>query len=335
RARRHAHRLLRRARPAVPTGARRKAEPARRRRPGGAVRALPATRVRDPGVGDHFVGGDVVAVSRRRPRLLCYRALGLGDLLTALPALRALRRGFPDHELVVATPPELHPLVTLAGCADALLPARGQAPPIWAGGPPYFAVNLHGSGPESHSRLRRLRPHGLAAFRCERAGWTEGPPWRRDEHEVHRWARLVEETLGLAVDRGELGLSVPFQVRPGTAVVHPGGTDPRRRWPASRFGEVAARLQAAGCDVVVTGGPHEAGLAATVVRVGRLPPTSNLAGALDVRVLTGLLASATVVVCGDTGVGHLATAVGTPSVLLFGPVSPAQWGPPPDRWRHR
>lgn len=276
-----------------------------------------------------------MAVSRRRPRLLCYRALGLGDLLTALPVLRALRRGFPAHELVVATPPELHPLLALAGCADASLPARGLAPPAWPGPPPDLAVNLHGSGPQSHALLRRLRPHRLVAFRCELAGWADGPPWRADEHEVHRWARLVEETLGLPVDRRDLGLSVPFQVRPGAAVVHPGGTDPRRRWPAPRFAEVAARLHAAGCDVVVTGGPNEAGLAATVVREGGLPPTANLAGALGIRALSGLLAAATVVICGDTGVGHLATAVGTPSVLLFGPVSPAHWGPPPDRWRHR
>jgi len=40
-------------------------------------------------------------------------------------------------------------------------------------------------------------------------------------------------------------------------------------------------------------------------------------------------------VCGDTGVAHLATALGTPSVVLFGPTSPARWGPPPDRAIHQ
>ncbi|MDP8970228.1 MAG: hypothetical protein M3N52_06995, partial [Actinomycetota bacterium] len=51
--------------------------------------------------------------------------------------------------------------------------------------------------------------------------------------------------------------------------------------------------------------------------------------------LAALVAGAGRVVCGDTGVGHLATALRTPSVLLFGPTSPARWGPPPDRPWHR
>ena len=44
-----------------------------------------------------------------------------------------------------------------------------------------------------------------------------------------------------------------------------------------------------------------------------------------------MVAAAGRVVCGDTGIAHLATALGTPSVVLFGPVPPAEWGPPPDR----
>jgi ADP-heptose:LPS heptosyltransferase len=55
----------------------------------------------------------------------------------------------------------------------------------------------------------------------------------------------------------------------------------------------------------------------------------------DLRALAALVAGAARVLCADTGVAHLATALGTPSVVLFGPSPPAHWGPPPERPRHR
>jgi ADP-heptose:LPS heptosyltransferase len=81
---------------------------------------------------------------------------------------------------------------------------------------------------------------------------------------------------------------------------------------------VAAALSADGHRVVVTAGPSERDLAAAVGAEVLAP---------DLPELAALVADAALVVCGDTGVGHLATAYGTPSVLLFGPVPPAEWGP--------
>jgi ADP-heptose:LPS heptosyltransferase len=67
-----------------------------------------------------------------------------------------------------------------------------------------------------------------------------------------------------------------------------------------------------------------------VVGSGGLSPESNLCGKLDVVQLAALVANARLVICGDTGLAHLASAYGTPSVLLFGPTPPSQWGPPAD-----
>jgi ADP-heptose:LPS heptosyltransferase len=86
---------------------------------------------------------------------------------------------------------------------------------------------------------------------------------------------------------------------------------------------------------VVTGSPAERRLAAKVAALAGLPADRVLAGRTDVGGLAALVAEADLVVCGDTGIGHLATGYGTPSVLLFGPTPPAWWGPLIEPARHR
>jgi ADP-heptose:LPS heptosyltransferase len=264
--------------------------------------------------------------------LLVLRALGLGDLLTGVPALRGLRRAYPDHRLLLATPPELAGLALATGAVDQVVPARGLAPLTGPAGPD-VAVNLHGRGPESHRLLRALRPRRLVAFRSAEAGHAEGPDWRPEEYEVARWCRMLA-AHGIPSDPADLALPPPPTTRPGHVVVHPGAAHPRRRWPAERFAAVARGLAEAGGDVVVTGSAAEEQLAGRVAAAAGLPADAVLAGRTDAGELAGIVAAARLVVCGDTGVAHLASAFGTPSVLLFGPVSPAEWGPPPGRPAH-
>lgn len=85
---------------------------------------------------------------------------------------------------------------------------------------------------------------------------------------------------------------------------------------------------AGGRHVVVTGGSREAALARDVAARARLPAAAVLAGRTDLLAFASLVAHADCLVSGDTGVAHLAAAFGTPSVSLFGPTSPAEWGPP-------
>jgi ADP-heptose:LPS heptosyltransferase len=294
--------------------------------------------------------------------VLVLRALGLGDLLVAVPALRAVRRWaaatHPGAELVLAGPRALGPLL---GLTQALTPAQeqyaGRRPPVDAvldlaakdaaglldlpdawrrtrAQRPLAAVNLHGSGPASHRALAALDPGRLVAFECGEAG-VAGPPWLapgdRHEHEAARWCRLVEEALGTATDPGDLHLDPPPAGRPGAGrpvVVHPGAADPSRRWPPDRWAAVAHAVVAAGHPVVLTGGPDEVALAEDVRRRAGLPGDTVLAGRTGLGELAALVAGARLVVCGDTGVAHLASAYRTPSVVLFGPTSPARWGPP-------
>jgi ADP-heptose:LPS heptosyltransferase len=206
----------------------------------------------------------------------------------------------------------------------------------WPPGPLSLAVNLHGRGPESHRLLRSARPGRLLGFACPAAGHHDGPQWRRDEHAVSRWCRLLH-WYGIAADAADLALRRPALggLPDRATLVHPGAKSPARRWPADRFARVARALTRTGHRVVITGSPAERPLAMRVANLAGLPDGAVLAGNTGAGELAALIAHARLVICGDTGAGHLATAFGTPSVLLFGPAPPSQWGPPPDRPQHR
>jgi ADP-heptose:LPS heptosyltransferase len=263
-----------------------------------------------------------------RPVAVVLRPLGLGDLLTGVPAIRAIRTAVPEHHLVLATTEALRPLAELIDAVDEVLPARELEPLDGTGPPPELAVDLHGKGPASHEIVAALHPGRLLCFGSP--GYP-GPTWYADEHEVARWCRLVAEGLGVTADADALDLAVPPVEPPvrDVAVVHPGAAYPGRRWPPDRFAAVARHLADAGHDVRITGGPAEVELARSVASAAGLGDDAVLAGRTTSLELAAVVAAARVVVCGDTGVAHLATAYRRPSVVLFGPVSPALWGPPP------
>ncbi|MCF6745380.1 glycosyltransferase family 9 protein [Blastococcus sp. KM273128] len=280
----------------------------------------PAGTRREPASGGGQEGPSSVAV--------VLRPLGLGDLLTGVPAIRAVRAAVPGHRLVLATTTALQPLAELIDAVDEVLPARELEPLDWSGPPPELAVDLHGKGPASHVVVADLHPRRLLTFASP--GYP-GPTWYPDEHEVRRWCRLVAEGLGVAADPDALDIAVPAVPPPvrGATVVHPGAAFPGRRWPADRFAAVARHLAGQGHDVRITGGPAEVELARSVAAAAGLPASAVLAGRTTSLELAAVVATARLVVCGDTGVAHLASAYRRPSVVLFGPVSPALWGPPP------
>jgi ADP-heptose:LPS heptosyltransferase len=266
-------------------------------------------------------------------RIVVLRALKLGDFLTAVPAYRALRRAFPGARIVLAAPRALEPLIELLdgaldGIVDALplepLPPQAERADI--------GINLHGAGPQSHRVLLAAGVRTLVAFRNDAVPESvAGPAYDSREHEVARWCRLLENA-GISADPAALDLRVPAVGVPrrirGATLIHPGAASEARRWPADRWVEVARAEQQLGRRVVITGGPGEVERAHRIAAAASVPSTHVYAGRTSLRELAALVAAAGRVVCGDTGVAHLATAFRRPSVVLFGPIAPSSWGPP-------
>lgn len=258
--------------------------------------------------------------------VLALRAAGLGDLLTTVPALRAIAHLSPEA-VTLAAPRWLHPLAPLLPGVTDVVDVRGLTPTVELRGKVVF--NLHGSGPESHRALLDGRPRDLVAFQCPPI-WDFGPQWfiDPDEPERERFCRLLG-WVGVDADPDDVAL-LPPPIEPAVSdavVLHVGGTDPRRRWPAEAFAELARRLH--GHRVVITGGPGDLVTARMTAQKAGLDPDTVLAGRIALDEFASLVSAARIVVTGDTGAAHLAHAYNTRSVVVFGPASTGQWGPPP------
>jgi ADP-heptose:LPS heptosyltransferase len=170
-------------------------------------------------------------------------------------------------------------------------------------------------------------------------------PYTYYQNEVFRYLEVVgligaapvTYTPRLAVteaDRAALRAAhVPEPAGGPRVALHPGATDPRRRWPAERFAAVGDALAAEGAEILVTGTASERGLVDEVLTTMRAPARA-LVDAMPLGGLAALYAECAVVVANDTGPVHLAAAVGAATVGLFW-VGNAINGAPLDRARHR
>ena len=262
-----------------------------------------------------------------RPELLVLRALKLGDLLVAVPALHALRRAYPEHRLRYAAQGWLAEALHLVGGFE-LLPTHGLDKPLAVEpGTVDVAVNLHGSGPESQDRIEAIRARLTISHG---SGHRKGPLWKPELHERERWARLVQ-WHGIEADPLDLRLKPPpvRTLTPDATVIHVGAAYGSRLWPADRFALVASSLADAGHRIIFTGSGGERERALLVCRRAGLPDAAVVAGELTLAQFAAAVAEARLVISADTGAAHLASAFSRPSVVLFGPAPPEIWGPPP------
>ncbi|MDG4763422.1 glycosyltransferase family 9 protein [Solwaraspora sp. WMMD406] len=207
-----------------------------------------------------------------------------------------------------------------------------------------LALQLHGGGRNSNPLVAALGARVTAGLRA-----VDAPPldrWIRYvfyQPEVFRYlevAALVGAdpvTVMPSVpvtnaDRAEADRVLGPADRP-RVVLHPGASDPRRRWPADRFAAVADVLTSQGFEVLVTGIGAERDVVEQVSRAAA-GPVRTVVDQLSLGGLAGLLAGCAAVVSNDTGPLHLAAAVGTPTVGIYW-IGNLLNGAPPLRGRHR
>lgn len=290
-------------------------------------------------------------------KVAVFRALNLGDMLCALPALRALRGRLPEARITLVGLASARPVMQyFSGYFDELVEFPGDpAFPEQAVRPealPGFyrdmrargfdlALQLHGSGRQSNEIVRRMAPAQWAGFvPCEEQA-VPGRllPWPDHLHEVHRYLALMRH-IGVAAndDRlefpphpadaaqaSELAVGLGLELE-RTVFIHPGARLASRRWPLERYAELAATLIDAGWQVAITGSAGERDMArALAVHAAR--PVVNLCGVTSLGVLANLLQRGRLLICNDTGISHVAASVRAPSVVIAAGSDVHRWAP--------
>lgn len=264
-------------------------------------------------------------------RLLVLRLSALGDVIHTLPAVAALREQYDEVRWVVEAP--YRELVELVAGVEAV-PVRMKK---WGRSP-------IASRSEIAVALRAMRGAAVSVdfqglVKSAALGWLARAPLRigfarnairekpallftNRKVRVDTTKHVVEQNLELAGIRAVPSLSWERYVQPvsgefaNAIVLLPGAGKPNKLWPVERFRELAQRL---GPDVLAVWGPGERELAEAIG--ARLAPPTNL------RELAWILSRARLVIGGDTGPLHLADALGTNVVGLYGPTDPRRNGP--------
>jgi ADP-heptose:LPS heptosyltransferase len=307
-------------------------------------------------------------LAHRLRSIVVFRALKLGDMLCAVPALRALRAAQPDARIRLVTSASAarwigryddylddiavfpgHPELPEAAVDAAARPAFAATLARWQ---PDLAIQMHGDGRVTNAIVGGFGARMAAGFTRADAAPPDSRRWLPypdDGPEPLRLLALMRH-LGAAddavrashlefpvtpADVAELaasGLPARLGARP-LLCVHAGASRADKCWPPAAFARVAQHLAACHrLTVVLTGSSAERSVAAEVAAALRCDVVDATCG-LSVGAMAALIARAQLLLCNDTGVSHLAAALRVPSVVVFGVADPVRWAPL-DRNRH-
>jgi ADP-heptose:LPS heptosyltransferase len=288
-------------------------------------------------------------------KIAVFRALQLGDLLCAIPAIRALRQAFPRAEITLLGLPWACEFVTRFGMYfDRWIHFPGapglpeQTPD--AGRFDHFLdlirserfdllLQMQGNGTIVNQLLSEFGARYLAGFhngdsRMDSALFIDYP---EHIHEIKRHQLLVNH-LGIPLDGNHLefpismadeaefaALGLPL-IKGRYVCIHPGSRGAWRQWPPDHFARLGGICAEKGLQVVLTGTAGEAAITGEVARlIG--PEVVDCTGRTSLGAMAVLLRDAALLIANCTGVSHLAAALHTPSLIVSMDGEPHRWAP--------
>jgi ADP-heptose:LPS heptosyltransferase len=302
--------------------------------------------------------GILSRLANQRARVVVMRALRLGDLICATPALRSLRAALPHARITLIGLPLAREFVRRCqslddfvefpgypGIADQEInPSRTLAFLAHMQAEQYdLAIQLHGSGVFSNPFTKLLGAYTTVGFtRPDETdlGLDFSVPYPSKGREVHRLLTLMQ-TLGTPDTGDHTELTVLSEDRLalnqhsllGTLLtgdrpligLHPSAKVATRRWMPGRFAAIADHLvEAYDARIVIMGDSHEWTICEQVHTFMRYPAV-NAAGQTNLGVLIALIERLHLFISNDSGPAHIAQAVGTPSVTIFGAANVEDW----------
>lgn len=279
--------------------------------------------------------------------VLVLRFSAVGDVVLTSPAIEALKTAWPQTRVLFATKAHLAHLVRYNPHVDEVLPLeKGETPFSLASRARALGVevvlDLHN---KIRSKLARAALPGLPTVVWTKRDWRDTlpvklalRPYRADKRLSDRYHEAVEQLVGSKLPHGRLryflgpddaAIAQAALVAAGADLskpilgLSPGANWETKRWPAERFGELAARAVAAGWQVALAAGKDEVDLGRTMQAL--VPQLIDLSGQLDLKGLGGFISTMSAFVANDSGPMHIARALGVPTLAFFGSTSPAMF----------
>ena len=274
------------------------------------------------------------------PRFLILRGGAIGDFIATLPVLQALRKQWPEAVIEIWGYPHIANLAVAAGLAQAVVSLdRAEMSRFFIPEPRFTDAQVMAVRSFDilfnylHDPVGQVRSNLLLAGAQH---VLSGSPLIKRGHAI---PFLLEPLQALAIYEADLVPALQFSdealargrarlqakgIRAKPMVVHPGSGSPAKNWPVERFVEVIRRLRAQGKDVVAVIGEADQD---SSVRLAREVPDLPVLSGLSLTELAETLAECASFVGNDSGITHLAAAVGLPVVALFGPSDPDTWAP--------